>query len=346
MLPIDTLVLISLFTAIALRTTAWLGHRIDLVDRPSGRKSHAGAIPLTGGIAIYATVLFGTMALSIAPYTTACLVLAGALVIVSVYDDYQHLNAAVRLALHFGFGVLLAVTGGITISNVGDLLAGGDIPLLLLSVPLTALAVAGLCNAYNMIDGIHGLSASLVALPLAVLFLLARSAGHDGADFVLLLLIPCVVFLLFNCGPNNAVLPRIFLGDAGSVTLGFFVTASLVVFSQGEDAVIRPVTALWLVALPLMDMIATMLGRWRDGASLTKADRSHLHHLLVDQGMRGRHALGLLLAYAGICAVVGLALERVPESLSLLAFFGLFIGHCAFVLGRRRRSRQDTLQPS
>ena len=107
---------------------------------------------------------------------------------------------------------------------------------------------------------------------------------------------------------------------------------------------IRPVTALWLVAVPLMDMIATMLGRWRHGASLTKADRSHLHYLLVDKGMGTGQALVLLLTYAGVCAVVGLALERVPESLSLLAFFVLFIGHCGFVL--RRRGRQSALQRS
>lgn len=335
---------ISLFAVVALWVTAWLGRRFDLVDRPGGRKKHAGDIPLTGGLAIFVTLLFGVIAFSIAPYTAGSLALAGGLVMVSVYDDYEHLNVAVRLFMHFGFGVLLATTGGITISNVGNLLAGGDIPLLMLSVPLTALAVAGLCNAYNMIDGINGLSASLAALPLAVLFVLARSAGHEGADFVLLILIPCIAFLLFNLTPNSAVLPRIFLGDAGSVTLGFLITASAVVFSQGEDAVLRPVTALWLVALPMMDMIATMLGRWRHGASLTKADRSHLHYLLVDQGMRTRRVLALLLAYAGACAVVGLALERVPESLSLLAFFVLSIGHCGFVL--RRRGRQSALQRS
>ena len=342
MLSIGTLALISLFAAIALWSTAWLGHRVDLVDRPSGRKNHAGEIPLTGGLAIFATLLFGTMVLSIPPYTAMCLALAGGLVLLSVYDDYQHLNATVRLVLHFGFGGLLAMIGVITITNVGNLLAAGDIPLLLLSVPLTGLAVAGLCNAYNMIDGIDGLSASLVALPLAVLFVLARSAGHDGADFALLLLIPCVIFLLFNLGPNNTVLPRIFLGDAGSVTLGFLVTASLVYFSQGENAVILPVTALWLVTVPLMDMLATMLGRWRRGARLTEADRSHLHHLLVDQGMGSRQALAVLVAYAGVCAGVGLALEHMPESLSLLIFFVLFISHCVFVLRRRRAILQSS----
>ena len=325
---------ISLFAVVALWVTAWLGRRFDLVDRPGGRKKHAGDIPLTGGLAIFVTLLFGVIAFSIAPYTAGSLALAGGLVMVSVYDDYEHLNVAVRLFMHFGFGVLLATTGGITISNVGNLLAGGDIPLLMLSVPLTALAVAGLCNAYNMIDGINGLSASLAVLPLAVLFFLARGAGHEGADFALLILIPCSVFLLFNLSPGSAVLPKVFLGDAGSVTLGFLITASLVYFSQGEDAVLRPVTALWLVALPLFDMLATMLKRRRYGAGLTKADRSHLHYLLVDQGMSTRQALALLLAYAGVCALVGLALERVPENVSLLAFVMFFIVHCWFVLYR------------
>ena len=345
MQPTLILMAIGLFSVAALWTTAWLGRRVDLVDRPSGRKKHAGDIPLTGGVAIFATLMFGTMVLTIPPYTTASLMIAGGLVIVSVYDDYKHLNAILRLALHFGAGVLLATTGGIAVSRVGNLLGVGNIPLLMLSVPLSGLAVAGLCNAYNMIDGIDGLAASLIALPLATLFFLAHSAGHEGAGFVLLILIPCMVFLLFNLGPNSAVLPKIFLGDAGSVTLGFLTAASMVYFSQGEDAVIRPVMGLWLVALPLMDTIATMVGRWRHGASLTKADRSHLHYLLVDQGMSPRIALTLLLAYASACTVAGLALESAPESLSLLAFLIVFIGHCGYVL-RRRNESQRALQRS
>ncbi len=158
--------------------------------------------------------------------------------------------------------------GNIAITNVGNLLAMGDIPLLLLTVPLTALAVAGLSNAYNMIDGIDGLAASTITLPLSVLYLLALQAGHPMANTLLLMILPLLVFLLFNLGPNNRLLPKIFLGDAGSVTLGFLVTASLVYFSQGDNALILPVTALWLVTVPLMDMLATMLRRLRQGRKL------------------------------------------------------------------------------
>jgi UDP-GlcNAc:undecaprenyl-phosphate GlcNAc-1-phosphate transferase len=217
----------------------------------------------------------------------------------------------------------------------------GDIPLLLLTVPLSALAVAGLSNAYNMIDGVDGLAASTITLPLLVLYLLALQAGHPMTATLLLMLVPLVVFLLFNLGPNNRLLPKLFLGDAGSVTLGFLVTASLVYFSQGDSALILPVTALWLVTVPLMDMLATMLRRFKHGRSLMAADRSHLHHTLMDRGLSPRQTLALLVAYAVLCAIIGLVLEGVPEYLSLLCYFLLFCGHCLFVIksgAPRRRS--------
>jgi UDP-GlcNAc:undecaprenyl-phosphate GlcNAc-1-phosphate transferase len=199
-------------------------------------------------------------------------------------------------------------------------------------VPLTALAVAGLSNAYNMIDGIDGLAASMIALPLLMLYLLALQTHHPMANTLLLMLVPLAVFLLFNLGPNNRLLPKMFLGDAGSVTLGFLVTASLVYFSQGDNALIRPVTALWLVTVPLMDMLATMLRRLKQGRKLMSADRSHLHHTLMDMGLSPRQTLALMAGYASLCAVIGLVLEGMPEYFSLLCYFLLFCGHCLFVI--------------
>ena len=127
--------------------------------------------------------------------------------------------------------------------------------------------------------------------------------------------------------------------------MGFMVTACLVFFSQGENAVILPVTALWLVTVPLMDMLATMMRRVRNGKKLMEADRSHLHHTLMDLGLSSRQTLGLLVSYATVCALVGLALETIPEYLSLLIYFSLFVSHCQFVIkvGRTQRSTIPTL---
>jgi UDP-GlcNAc:undecaprenyl-phosphate GlcNAc-1-phosphate transferase len=331
-MPTLSLLLLVLFALLATRVTAPLGQRLGLSDQPDMRKHHLGAIPLTGGIAIFLTIGFGTVLLGIAPLTLPMLGIACLVFALAVFDDAHHINPSLRLLLHYGSGILLATYGGIAIVDVGNLLAMGDIPLLLLSIPLTALSVAGLCNAYNMIDGIDGLAASTAALPLLVLYILAEQAHHPMANYLLLVLVPVVVFLLFNLGPNSMLLPKIFLGDGGSVTLGFLVTAALVFFSQAPNTLIEPVTALWLVTVPLMDMLATMLRRARHGRKLMEADRSHLHHTLMDMGLGTRQTLAVLVSYASLCALLGLALEAIPPYLSLLGYFLLFCGHCLFVI--------------
>ena len=322
------------------RLTAGAGYRLGLADRPDARKQHQGIVPLTGGIAIFLVIVLGALVFGVTPYSWQMIVITCVLFAVGVFDDVRHINPWLRLLIQYGAGILLATWGGIAIHNVGNLLALGDIPLLLLTVPLTALSVAGLSNAYNMIDGIDGLAASTMALPLLALYLLALQASHPGADFLLLMLLPLAVFLLFNLGPDNRLLPKIFLGDGGSVTLGYLVTASLVYFSQGENALILPVTALWLVTVPLMDMLATMLRRARHGHKLMAADRSHLHHTLMDMGFSARQTLALLVAWATACALLGLALERIPEYLSLACYCLLFVGHCVFVMKAEAISRR------
>jgi len=349
-------VLVLQLLLIALPVTylsARAGRRLGLTDRPDQRKLHLGVVPLTGGIATFLTILVGTTLLGIVPYTLPMLAIATLVFMVGVFDDVRHINPWLRLLIQYGAGIALATWGGIAIANVGNLLALGDIPLLLLTVPLTALSVAGLSNAYNMIDGIDGLAAATIALPLLVLYTLALQAAHPMADFLLLMLVPLAVFLLFNLGPDKPLLPRIFLGDGGSVTLGFLVTASLVYFSQGDNALILPVTALWLVTLPLMDMLATMLRRAKHGRKLMQADRSHLHHTLLDLGFSPRQTLVVLIVYATACALLGKSLEGIAEYLSLACYFLLFLGHCLFVmraaaigrcLERRRKIRTAPLR--
>ncbi|MFV8819154.1 MraY family glycosyltransferase [Haliea sp. E17] len=315
---------------------AIVGRRAGLVDHPDHRKRHLGSVPLTGGIAIVLSILVGNFLLGFNQFNVGVLTIIAPLFALAVYDDMGHVHAGLRLVLEFGAGIQLATVGGVAIHNVGNLLGHGDIPLLWLSIPLTALAVAGLTNAYNMIDGIDGLAASLIALPLLVLYILALNAGHPGTDHLLILLVPLGVFLLFNLGPNNRWLPKVFLGDAGSITLGVCVTATLVYFSQGSNPLIQPVTALWLVTVPLMDMLGTMIRRLRAGRSLMDADRDHIHYCLMGMGLNARQTLALLCVHGWGCALTGVLLEAVPAWISLACYFLLFILHCLFVVRSQR----------
>ncbi|MEP4486927.1 MAG: hypothetical protein ABJ013_14955 [Halioglobus sp.] len=325
---ITSLLLISVISTLAaIAVCRWVG----LVDNPSDRKRHVGNIPLSGGIAVFITIVVSTFALNIPAYTPTMLTIAILVFGLGVFDDFRHITPWLRLSLQYGAGVALATYGGIAIHNVGNLLALGDIPLLMLAVPLTALAVAGLSNAYNMIDGIDGLSASLMLVPLAVLSTLAALMYHPMLNSLLVMAVPLIVFLLFNLGPNTKYLPKIFLGDGGSITMGFLITASLVFFSQGDSAIIHPVTALWLVTIPLMDMLATMARRARKGRKLMEADRYHLHYSLIDLGLSPGMTLLLLVVYAVACAFIGLFLESLPDYISMFSFFALFIVHLTFV---------------
>ena len=228
------MILQTLITAIFFTyCLAWLAPHIGLVDRPGGRKDHLGDIPLSGGIAIFLTVVVISTWRALPVYTPQLLLVASIPFVVGVVDDRIRLHAGWRLVIHYGCGLLMATYGGIAIHDVGSLLTFGNIPLLLLTAPLTALSVAGLCNAYNMIDGIDGLAASLVAMPLLVLLMLAAAFGHPMVPVLVLLLIPLGVFLCLNLGPNKKWAPKVFLGDGGSVALGFLLTASLVYFSPG-----------------------------------------------------------------------------------------------------------------
>ncbi|MCX2980379.1 undecaprenyl/decaprenyl-phosphate alpha-N-acetylglucosaminyl 1-phosphate transferase [Halieaceae bacterium IMCC14734] len=305
--------------------------RLGLMDVPGGRKDHAGDIPLAGGIAIFLTVVLISVTQQVTVFSEQLLWVAALLFLIGVIDDALHINPWLRLGVHYFCGILMATAAGIAIIQVGDLLTFGTIELLLLCVPLTALAAAGLCNAFNMIDGLDGLAAGLVLIPLLLLAFLAWQAGHPMLPALLIIAVPVMVFLLFNLGPNRVWLPQIFLGDAGSVTLGFLLTAALVTLSQGQAALIAPVTALWLVTVPLMDMLATMLRRMRQGRSPLHPDRLHLHYALLDAGFSPRQVLLLLLAYALCCAGLGLVLEALPASVSLLLYHLMFLLHCLFV---------------
>ena len=117
------------------------------------------------------------------------------------------------------------------------------------------------------------------------------------------------------------------MGDAGSMLIGFTVIWVLLQGTQGPKAQMNPVTALWLIAIPLMDMICIMVRRIRKGVSPFRPDREHLHHICLRAGLSSHQALVVICGTAALLAVVGIALEygSVPEWVSLLLFSLVFV---------------------
>lgn len=307
-----------------------VSQRIGLVDKPNERKHHTGQIPLVGGISVFVTMLLALLwlpELLTLPYLyTGC---ALVLVIVGAIDDRYDISFKLRLAIQAFVSIAMIVLGERSLHNLGYLMGSEALQLPeLASYVLTVVAVIGAINAFNMVDGIDGLLGGLASVTFGGLGLLFY--WHGMANFALfcaLLVTAMLPYIMLNLGFPFGRRFKVFMGDAGSIFIGFTVIWLLIVASQGERATaIRPVTALWLIALPLMDMVCIMIRRIRKGQSPFKPDREHLHHICQRLGLSSHMSLFVICAGSGVMAAVGIwsELAKVNENIMFLAFLATF----------------------
>ena len=323
----------SISLIVLLRNTA---RRMGLVDHPSERKQHEGAIPVVGGIAIFGAFAFSALLVTqtepLYPFRSllggmALLVFAG------VLDDMHDLSALAKLALQCAAALLMAAWGGVYVLQLGDLFGlGGNLVLGNFAIPFTVVCVLGLINALNMTDGIDGLAGGLTFISLAAMAVLCYALRAPSYLLMLSILIGAVLgFLCFNL--RHPLRPRanIFLGDAGSMALGFALCWFAVALTRATEYTVPAITMVWIVAVPLLDMLVVILRRAVSGRSPLAPDREHLHHLLLRAGLSHGLTTWILLLLAVISAGVGIATwkYRIPQVWTFSAFAVLAIGTVA-----------------
>lgn len=308
-----------------------------LVDIPNERKSHQIPTPLVGGLAIFAGLLVAFL-LTVAggmtlPLHETLSFFGGGLLLVTVgvIDDFFDLSPLARFAAQIVAALLMVFGAGVVLNDLGSMtLSGRLLTMGVFAVPFTVFATLGVINALNMCDGLDGLSGSLSLVSLAGLFFAAWLWG-DVADVILLPLLGSAVagFLLFNLRLPGRERASIFMGDAGSMFLGFALTWYAVSLSQGESRVISPAAALWFLMLPIFDTVTMMLRRVLRGRSPFSPDREHLHHVFLLAGYSVNETVGLMAAIAGIGVLIGLASVywQLPELLVAGAFLLAGLGY-------------------
>lgn len=305
-----------------------LAMRIGLVDVPNERKLHNGNIPLVGGIAVFCGFLFSVLALDMPVASWKPLFSAAALLlIVGTLDDFKEINIRERFLAQIGAVLLIALWGGIRVDSLGDLLGFGVIEMGLFSLPFTVFGAVGAMNAFNMIDGMDGLAGGLLLLLLGILASLLWHDGHAVDLHLVLIVCSCVLaFLLFNFRFSNQGKAFVFLGNSGSMFLGILVTYLLIKYSREPYGLFRPVTALWLFAIPLMDAVSIIIRRIAEGGSPFDSDRKHLHHVLQDSGLSIRRSAVFIFLLQLSCSSIGLGgvYYGVPDSLMFYGFMMLF----------------------
>ncbi len=318
-----------------------VAHRLGLVDRPQSRKIHQRSTPLVGGIAVFGGCVFGLLMVPISLGEYRILFAAGAaLLLVGLLDDLRELSAGTRFAAQILAALAMVQAGGIELSSFGQLLDSRELMLGALAVPVTVFCTVGVINAVNMSDGVDGLSGGLVLVALIGLGA-ASIVANDVAIWPLLCAVGASVwvFLSMNFRPGRSAL--VFLGDAGSLWLGFLLAWLFIDLSQGEARIIDPVTALWLLAVPLLDTVFVMIERPRAGQSPFNAAQDHLHHLFLRAGF-SRTASVLLIWLLALCfAGLGLVAQwfDLPQS---WRFYGFLIVAAVYhqLLARAWRRRR------
>jgi UDP-GlcNAc:undecaprenyl-phosphate/decaprenyl-phosphate GlcNAc-1-phosphate transferase len=299
-------------------TTAWLltpsigrlATRVELLDRPGPRKIHQVAVPCCGGFVLSLAV---TAALAIA----WCLVpgyvdlslwppaLLGGMVVfaVGIWDDLRPRSPLVKLGFQ-GAAALLALGLGVRVSQIT--LAGIPLELELLAGPVTVLWIVGLTNAFNLVDGLDGLGSSL-AIIAAVACAIVSWSRNDVAGSILMLAVAGGLggFLPYNMHPARG-----FLGDGGSLLVGYWLAIGTISGTQGGHTAIGVTVPLLIFALPLADTAWSLVRRTctKGVRSVFEPDQHHLHHRLLAFGLSQTRTVLLLCGVSLFLATWALAL--------------------------------------
>jgi UDP-GlcNAc:undecaprenyl-phosphate GlcNAc-1-phosphate transferase len=318
--------LVSLFVAyVSIYGLSALAEKLKLLDLPdNSRKMHAEAKPLVGGLGIVSGVLVA-MLLFFPVLKYISLIISILLILgVGVIDDRFDISFKWRFGVQItATVVIMHYFPGMNLRTFGNLLGFGSIEVGMLFIPVTIFCTLGVINAINMIDGLDGLAGTTSLL--AFISFAVLSWLNDMNAFMLLSLAfagALAAFLHFNWHPS-----RLFMGDAGSMTIGFVLAFLAIELTQKPGTLVSPVTALIVLAIPVTDTLTVMSKRMMSGKSPFEPDKTHFHHLLRDMGFSHSGAVMIIMALSSLFSLLAIAATvfRLPDFL----LFALFI--CWFV---------------
>jgi len=245
----------------------------NLVDIPNQRSSHKEVTPRGAGIGIFLSVFIVAPFFYLSIFQSYLWSFSAILIVfvMGVWDDINDVTPKTKLFVITSATALLSLND-IRIDFLGNYL-GENLTLGYFAFPFTLIAVVSFTNAFNLIDGLDGLSGGVAI----IIFTSLAYIGYINCDnFIFIISISTIsailAFLIFNWNPAS-----IFMGDSGSLMIGFIIS----LLSIKAIGYIHPITILYLSALPIFDTIVVFIRRIKDGNSPFKADKSHIHHILL-----------------------------------------------------------------
>ena len=270
----NQLIVYSLISFLILFLFAKASYKLNLVDLPSKRKIHTKVTAFTGGIAISFLLVFSIFLLQISEnILNNILSIAFLISIIGLIDDKYNLNAGGKLSLQVIPIFYLIIFENLSLSHLGDY-NYFKLELGAFKVPFTIISVLFLINSFNYSDGMDGVLGFKTISTLAILYFLSND--QILKLFLLIILIPITVFLFFNFSIFN--LPKMFLGDSGSLLLGFIISFILIYCANKNS--IHPILLAWSVVIFVYEFLSINLIRLKNSVNLLKAGQDHIHHIM------------------------------------------------------------------
>ncbi|MBO4780274.1 MAG: undecaprenyl/decaprenyl-phosphate alpha-N-acetylglucosaminyl 1-phosphate transferase [Selenomonadaceae bacterium] len=313
-----------------------LANKTGAMDAPNARKVHKKPIPRIGGLGIYAgfmaAIIFVAVKFGIDSgqiKDAVGLLLSGSLIVaLGLADDYKNLPAKVKLLGQICAAAVLVFGFDVRIDFVTDPF-GGYIYLEWFAIPATIFWLVGLTNTVNLIDGLDGLAAGVAAIASFTILLIALEQ-----NFVLVAIITAALagaavgFLKYNFHPAE-----IFMGDTGSMFLGFMLAGISVTGAVKSVATIALIVPIFALGLPILDTTFAIVRRLRGGVPIFKPDKGHLHHRLLSVGFTQRQAVLLMYVISALFGLSAIALTAVSYQIAVLI---LLLVVAAIIYGVRK----------
>ena len=301
-------------------------HKVGAIDVPKdARRMHKKPIPRLGGLAIYGGFLCSILIFGQLDETMLCVLLGAAIIVaLGIFDDVLALGAKLKFVVQIVAAAIPVCIGDLQIGLFTNLNPLSDTPFVhlgILAVPVTIIWIVGITNAVNLIDGLDGLAVGVSSIAAITMLAVALLTGNMPIAITMAALAgACIGFMPYNLNPA-----KIFMGDTGSTFLGYMLATVSIMGLFKFYAVISFAVPFLILGLPIFDTAFAMIRRMAHGQSPMHADRSHIHHRLIDMGLNQKQAVATLYVISAILGLSAVVLTTSGEGRAMLLFLVLCI---------------------
>ena len=298
-----------------------IAHKNSLFDAKDHRKTHVGNIPRLGSLGFITATIVGSILIYVLTdkHVSIAFYIAITIIFISgIIDDFKPIRAYVKLIAQVAATITLLV-GGHVLNNIFIPLVNINLDLGIFSYPITFIWIIGITNAINLLDGMDGLAGGVSTIAAATLGITALILGQFNIAITCFILAGALIgFLVFNLPPA-----KIFMGDGGSLTIGFFLAAIPLLFKGDNIRGEMILVTIAILLIPIIDVFAAIIRRTRDNISFFHPDRGHIHHKFTD--FTALNIKQILLIIYSLSILSGVLAILFITNNTLITQLGLFI---------------------